>query len=124
MPLPSVEPMPLVPAELRFSLPLEAQEASYLAASASTASLRLRVSVAIFLFILCSECLMAWTTKKNAKRGRWSNCDRKDGLLATSYRSSTMTDVRPRADIQLRHTSSFGGGHWGQCEPLARLSAS
>lgn len=48
MPLPSVEPMPLVPAELRFSLPLEAQEASYLAASASTASLRLRVSVAIF----------------------------------------------------------------------------
>lgn len=47
MPLPSVEPMPLVPAELRFSLPLEAQDASYLAASASTASLRLRVRVAI-----------------------------------------------------------------------------
>lgn len=44
--------------------------------------------------------------------------------VPTPYRSSTMTDVRPRADIQLRHTSSFGGGHWGQCEPLARLSAS
>jgi len=47
-----------------------------------------------------------------------------EGPQSTPYRSSTMTDVRPRADIQLRHTSSFGGGHWGQCEPLARLSAS
>src|SRR6478672_3035721 len=39
MPEPSVEPMPLPPSELRFVVPLEAQEASYLAASARIASL-------------------------------------------------------------------------------------
>ena len=50
MPLPSVEPMPPVPAELRFSVPLEAQEASYLAASERTASLRRNVSAVKFLF--------------------------------------------------------------------------
>src|SRR6187551_3417403 len=40
MPEPSVEPMPEPPSELRFSVPLEAHEASYLAASARIASLR------------------------------------------------------------------------------------
>ena len=40
MPLPSVEPTPPVPAELRFSVPLEAQDASYFAASDKIASLR------------------------------------------------------------------------------------
>jgi hypothetical protein len=54
MPLPSVEPMPPVPALLRFSEPDEAQDASYLAASERMASLRRRVSAAIS-FPLCSH---------------------------------------------------------------------
>lgn len=40
MPVPVVEPMPLEPRELRFVVPLFAQEASYFAASARMASLR------------------------------------------------------------------------------------
>ena len=41
MPMPaSVEPMPLPSRESRFSVPLEAQDASYLAASARISSLR------------------------------------------------------------------------------------
>ena len=47
MPLPSVEPIPPVPALLRFSVPLEAQDASYLAASDRIASFRRKVSTAI-----------------------------------------------------------------------------
>src|SRR5688572_24378796 len=39
MPMPSVEPMPRAPSECLLLDPLEAQDASYLAASASTASL-------------------------------------------------------------------------------------
>ncbi len=39
MPMPSVLPIPPVPSEWRLLAPLEAQEASYLAASARTASL-------------------------------------------------------------------------------------
>ncbi len=38
MPMPVVEPMPLPPVEVRLSVPLEAHEASYLAASASISS--------------------------------------------------------------------------------------
>jgi hypothetical protein len=38
IPVPSVLPMPPVPSELRLVAPLEAQEASYLAASARIAS--------------------------------------------------------------------------------------
>ena len=38
MPMPSVLPTPLPPSEWRLPAPLEAQEASYLAASASTDS--------------------------------------------------------------------------------------
>lgn len=41
MPAPSVEPMPFDPSELRFGAALDAQEASYLAASARIASLSL-----------------------------------------------------------------------------------
>ncbi|MNI99177.1 hypothetical protein D3C73_1581920 [compost metagenome] len=37
--MPSVEPSPLLPSELRFGAPLLAQEASYLAASARMPSL-------------------------------------------------------------------------------------
>ena len=40
MPMPSVEPSPLPSRLSRFSVPLEAQEASYFAASARMASLR------------------------------------------------------------------------------------
>src|SRR6478672_2367939 len=40
MPDPSVEPMPVPPSELRGVVPLDAHEASYLAASARIASLR------------------------------------------------------------------------------------
>src|SRR5687767_11551929 len=39
MPMPSVEPMPRAPSELRLAEPLEAHEASYFAASARIASL-------------------------------------------------------------------------------------
>ncbi len=54
MPCPSVEPIPPVPVLLRFSLPLEAQDASYLAASARMASLRLS-GRATMTFFLCSH---------------------------------------------------------------------
>jgi hypothetical protein len=47
MPLPSVEPIPPVPALLRFSEPLDAQDASYFAASERIASLRRKVSAVI-----------------------------------------------------------------------------
>src|ERR1700744_5049619 len=41
MPIPSVEPTPLPPRELRLSAPLDAQDASYFAASARIDSLSL-----------------------------------------------------------------------------------
>ena len=56
MPLPSVEPMPPVRELSRLLLPLEAQDASYLAASDRMASFRLRLSWAIsFPFRSCPE---------------------------------------------------------------------
>ena len=48
MPLPSVEPIPPVPLLSRFCVPLEAQDASYFAASERMASLRCSVRAVIF----------------------------------------------------------------------------
>jgi len=45
MPMPSVEPMPRPPTESRGAAPLDAQEASYLAASANMASLDCKITV-------------------------------------------------------------------------------
>ena len=57
MPLPSVEPIPPVPALLRYSVPDDAQDASYFAASDRIASLRRKVSAAIFVpFMFRNKC--------------------------------------------------------------------
>lgn len=57
MPLPSVEPMPPVPRLDRLTVPLDAHEASYLAASERMASLRERVSWGIFVHVLFAHTL-------------------------------------------------------------------
>ncbi len=57
MPMPSVEPTPFPPIELRFSAPDEAQEASYLAASEQDGELALQIEdghPSNLLFLFCS----------------------------------------------------------------------
>ncbi|MNL71504.1 hypothetical protein D3C87_1966640 [compost metagenome] len=53
MPDPSVEPSPPDAAELRFVVPLEAQDASYLAASERMAS-RCLIDFFMVMFTICS----------------------------------------------------------------------
>ena len=71
MPEPSVEPMPLPPTELRLAVPLDEHEASYLAASASTASLR------------------------------WTVCNEEDGLESNTVLIYSVLDFRATARFQL-----------------------
>src|SRR5690606_6802258 len=64
MPIPSVEPIPLPPRLLRLAVPDEAQEASYLAASARISSFCIRVSATI-----CSLYVLAATLPRGYDAG-------------------------------------------------------
>src|SRR5687767_12686288 len=67
MPMPSVEPMPLPPRLSRFELPDEAQEASYLAASARMASFCWRSSCGMSSTYVLYPCLASSSSVESAE---------------------------------------------------------
>src|SRR5215203_1433837 len=97
MPEPSVEPMPLPPSEWRLSVPLEAHEASYLAASARIASLR-------------SSCIGGGSALQRARHGTvriYSRLPPSDGKGLAQERSK----IRPA--FSLSGALSVGGRSGG-----------
>src|SRR5688500_18614455 len=90
MPEPSVEPIPRPPTEFRLPVPLEAQDASYLAASARMASLRFVFTVRIY-----SDSIIPSTVSASA-----GGCWRLPG--GKSPRPHFHGDVADRRDRQRR----------------------
>ena len=81
--MPSVDPIPLPPRESRFAVPEDAQDASYLAASANISSF-CRMDICAMMFLLCSHltlvhdlgCVGSFCGEQSAGFGRLLRCCR------------------------------------------------
>ena len=80
-PMPSVDPIAFVPTESRLTVPDDAQDASYLAASANISSF-CRVDICAMMFLLCSHltlvhdlgCVGSFCGEQSAGFGRLLRC--------------------------------------------------